>query len=51
VAPLPPSNSTITVPSPPSVPSAPPTFTGAANARAVGGLALPLALAGALAAL
>jgi len=50
-APRPPANSTITVPNPPSVPNVPPTFTGAANARAVGGFALPLALAGALAAL
>jgi len=54
VAPRPPANSTITIPNPPSVPSAPsapPAFTGAANARAVGVFALPLALAGALAAL
>jgi len=50
-APRPPANSTIVVPNPPTVPSVPPTFTGAANARAVAGLALPLALAGALAAL
>jgi hypothetical protein len=45
-APAPPANSTINIPAP-----APPTFSGAANAHAVGGLALPLALAGALAAL
>jgi hypothetical protein len=46
--PFPPVNSTVNVPAPSP---APPTFSGAANARAVGGLALPLALAGALAAL
>jgi len=45
-APEPPANSTINIPAP-----SPPTFSGVANARAVGGLALPLVLAGALAAL